>query len=100
MTVDRTPDGRWIVVDGRRWRASDPEIPDDVRTELLHHLGVARRTVCTARAAGDEDAVRRARTHVHAAKVGLGERGVPWWDQDAESRADRWTAALHSLERS
>lgn len=95
--MDRTPDGRWIVVDGRRWRAADPEIPDDVRTALLHHLGVARNAVRTARTAGDDDAVRRARARVQAAKTGLGERGEPWWDQDTGSRARRWNGALREL---
>ena len=28
-SVDRTPDGRWIVVDGRRWRSADPALPAD-----------------------------------------------------------------------
>ncbi|GAA3232757.1 hypothetical protein GCM10017691_27700 [Pseudonocardia petroleophila] len=95
--VDRTPDGRWIVVDGRRWRAADPELPDDVRAELLHHLGVARSAVRTAGRAGDDEAVRRARARVQAAKTGLGERGDPWWEQDADARAARWTAALRTL---
>ncbi|WFG42088.1 hypothetical protein [Pseudonocardia alni] len=35
---ERTPDGRYIVVRGRRWRATDPTIPDDVRS-ALHDLG-------------------------------------------------------------
>lgn len=26
--VERTDDGRYIVVKGRRWRASDPSIPE------------------------------------------------------------------------
>lgn len=92
-----TPDGRWIVVDGRRWRAADPDLPADVRTALLHHLGVARNAVRTARTAGDEDAVRRARARVQAAKTGLGERGEPWWEQDPAARAHRWTEALRTL---
>ena len=57
--VGRTDDGRWIVVDGRRWRAADPALPDDVRTRLLHHLGVARSAVRGAGRADDEDALRR-----------------------------------------
>ena len=40
--AERTPDGRYVVVDGRRWRTADPALPDDVRARLLHHLGVAR----------------------------------------------------------
>lgn len=98
--TERTPDGRWIVVDGRRWRAADPSLPEDVRTTLLHHLGVARSAVRTGRAAGDDAAVRRARDRVQAAKTGLGERGDPWWDQDPQARADRWTTALRTLDGS
>ena len=94
---DRTPDGRWIVVDGRRWRATDPELPDEVRAELQHHLGVARAAVRTGRAAGDDAAVRAARDRVDLAKRGLGERGQPWWEQDGAARRQRWTAALDAL---
>lgn len=97
--VERTDDGRWIVVDGRRWRAQDPELPDDVRQRLLHHLGVGRSGVRAARRAGDDDAVRAARVLVQAAKTGLGERGEPWWEQDADARRARWERALTALER-
>ena len=94
----RTPDGRWIVVDGRRWRAADPELPEPVRTRLLHHLGAARSAVRTAQRAGDDVAVAAARARVDAAKRGLGERGTPWWEQDAEARRARWTTALEALD--
>ncbi|WP_141280153.1 biopolymer transporter Tol [Pseudonocardia hydrocarbonoxydans] len=96
--MERTPDGRFVVVDGRRWRAADPALPEEVRTALLHHLGVARNAVRAARRAGDQDALRRARARVGAAKTGLGERGDPWWEQDDDARAHRWTRALHTLE--
>ncbi|MCF6734642.1 biopolymer transporter Tol [Blastococcus sp. KM273129] len=93
--VGRTDDGRWIVVDGRRWRAADPALPDDVRARLLHHLGVARSAVRTGR--GDDDAVAAARARVQLAKTGLGERGTPWWEQDDAARRARWEAALRAL---
>ena len=96
--VERTEDGRWLVIDGRRWRASDPELPEDVRTRLLHHLGVARSAVRTAGAAGDEAAVRAARDRVQLAKTGLGERGPAWWDQTPGDRTARWTDALARLD--
>jgi hypothetical protein len=92
--VDRTPDGRHIVVDGRRWRTADPALPDDVRTRLLHHLGVARSAV---RNASDEEGVAVARARVQLAKTGLGERGPAWWDQDDEQRRARWETALLEL---
>jgi uncharacterized protein len=94
---ERTPDGRWIVVRGRRWRAADPELPEDVRAELQHHLGRARAAVRTAGSAGDEAAVREARRRVGLAKHGLGERGQPWWEQDGAARRRRWTDALDAL---
>jgi hypothetical protein len=95
--VERTGDGRWLVVDGRRWRAADPELPDDVRDRLLHHLGVARSAVRAAVRADDPDAERTARARVQAAKTGLGERGPAWWDQDSEERRARWEQALARL---
>jgi hypothetical protein len=96
--VERTADGRSVVVDGRRWRTADPALPDAVRARLLHHLGVARSGVRTATQAGDEAAVADARTRVQLAKTGLGERGDPWWEQDDDARRARWEAALRTLD--
>lgn len=79
--VEHTPDGRYIVVDGRRWRASDPGLSPERRDELVHELMDARRAVGAAKRADDEDAERAARARVHAAKVALGERGTPWWEE-------------------
>jgi hypothetical protein len=31
--VDRTDDGRYLVVDGRRWRTADPALPDATRAD-------------------------------------------------------------------
>jgi hypothetical protein len=94
--VERTEDGRWLVVDGRRWRAQDPQLPDDVRARLLHHLGVGRSGVRAAR--GDDAAVAAARARVQLAKTGLGERGTAWWEQDDDERRDRWESALAALD--
>ena len=95
--VEHTADGRWIVVDGRRWRTQDPQLPDDVREQLLHHLGVGRSGVRTAKKAGDDDAVRAARARVQAAKTGLGERGTAWWEESDDERRTRWEDALTEL---
>jgi hypothetical protein len=96
--IGRTDDGRYLVVDGRRWRTADPSLPDDVRARLLHHLVVARSAVRTAGRSGDEAAVADARSRVQLAKTGLGERGVAWWDQYDDERRARWEAALRALD--
>jgi hypothetical protein len=96
--VEHTDDGRWIVVDGRRWRTADPALPDDVRTRLLHHLGVGRSGVRSAGRADDATALAAARARVQLAKTGLGERGEAWWEQDDDARRNRWESALRELD--
>ena len=73
-------DERWIVIDGRRWRRSDPSLPEERRKELVSELMSARSAVGHAKRKGDEKAERAARDRVHAAKVALGERGPKWWE--------------------
>lgn len=93
----RTSDGRWIVVDGRRWRAEDPALPTDAAARLRSHLGRARSAV---RAAATDAERRRARDRVQLAKEGLGERGEAWWDlpgPDRERRAADRLARLDEL---
>ena len=94
MAPERTPDGRYVVVDGRRWRATDPAVPEEVAAELRRRLMAARRDVGAALRAGDRDAERAARARVHAAKTALGERGTPWWEQSDDERRARWEAGL------
>jgi transcription elongation GreA/GreB family factor len=81
MEPERTPDGRYIIVNGRKWRASDPGLSPERRQSLVDDLMDARRAVKAAKQTGDEDAEREARARVHRAKVDLGERGAPWWEQ-------------------
>ena len=88
---ERTPDGRYLVIDGRRWRASDPAIPEERRSELTHVLMAWRREVRRAKGTDDESA---ARAGVNAAKIALGERGTPWWEQSDDERRARWSAEL------
>jgi hypothetical protein len=94
---ERTPDGRFIVIDGRRWRATDPDIPEEEAARLRSLLMRARRDVGTARRGQDIDAERAARARVHTAKLALGERGTPWWEQNAEQRRQRWQNGLDEL---
>lgn len=76
-----TPDGRYIVVRGRLWRASNPDLSESRRQTLVDDLMDARRAVRDAK--GDPSALRHARSRVHTAKEALGERGPVWWDDGA-----------------
>lgn len=84
-------DGHHVVIDGRRWRATDPHIPERLKAELVSELMAARRAVRT-----EGDAVRH---RVQDAKVALGERGDEWWDPTDEGRRARLVAALRTLLR-
>lgn len=84
-----TPDGRYLVIGGRRWRASDPSIPEERRQELTRVLMAWRREVRRTKGTDQE---KTARAGVQAAKVALGERGTPWWDQSDGERRVRWGA--------
>ena len=79
----RTPDGRYIIVRGRLWRAANPTLDPELRTQLVRTLMDARRGVRAARAARDPAAEAEARRAVDAAKTRLGERGPVWWDDGA-----------------
>ncbi|MFK4107543.1 hypothetical protein [Streptomyces sp. NPDC002176] len=92
---EKTPDGHFVVIGGRRWRATDPDVPEDIAARLRRHLMAARRAV---RAAGDQDAERAARARVQRAKVALGERGTPWWVESGERRRRRWEEGLAGLD--
>jgi len=89
---ERTADGHHLIIDGRRWRATDPSIPDGFRQELVDELMAARRAVKSA----EVDARRR----VHDAKTALGERGAPWWeDRTGDAFDERIAAAIRALAR-
>ncbi|TXS49989.1 hypothetical protein [Streptomyces sp. t39] len=93
-----TPDGHFVVIRGRKWRATDPAIPEDPAARLRSHLMAARRAVRAALADGDPGAERAARARVHRAKTALGERGTPWWEQSDEERRRRWRDGLSALD--
>lgn len=73
----------YVLIQGRRWRASDPRIPEVFRAALVAELMSARRAVRAAKNQGPE-AMRAARARVQDAKVALGERGPRWWGPTAE----------------
>lgn len=74
-----TPDGRYLVVRGRLWRATNPDLASGVRDAWVRRLMAARRAVREARRSDDDEALARARKAVDEAKVALGERGPVWW---------------------
>lgn len=87
-----TDDGHHFLIDGRRWRATDPMIPETRRAELTRTLMAWRREV---RRTKGTDAEPTARAGVQAAKVALGERGSPpWWEQTDQQRRQRWEAEV------
>lgn len=81
--VPVTPDGRYIVVRGRLWRASNPGLSEEQREAWVSALMDARRAVGMARRRGDAEAEDAAHRAVDAAKVALGERGPVWWSDGA-----------------
>lgn len=89
--TQRTPDGRWLLVGGRRWRASDPAGPQALRQQLVDELMDARRAV--KEASGGDAATALARARVHDAKVALGGRGEPWWEASSKDAFERRIAA-------
>jgi hypothetical protein len=77
IAAPRTPDGRYIIVRGRLWRASNPALDGAERQRLVDELMNARRAVKEAK--GDRLATVDARRRVDEAKTALGERGPVWW---------------------
>ncbi|HSP36731.1 MAG TPA: hypothetical protein VLR26_03155 [Frankiaceae bacterium] len=81
--VEPTDDGHHVRIDGRLWRATNPDLPEQERAALVRELMSARSAVGWAKRRGDQEAERAARARVHAAKVGLGERGPRWWEDQS-----------------
>lgn len=98
MPTDDHDEERWLVIDGRRWRRTDPVIPDDLAAALRSHLGRGRSAVRSAKRADDEAAVAAARRRVGLAKHGLGERGPYWWERPEHERVADARAALRDLD--
>ena len=81
MTISLTPDGRYIVIEGksgpRLWRASNPALSPEIKQSLVERLMNARRAL--RKAGGHPEAIAKARSEVDTAKRALGERGAVWW---------------------
>jgi len=92
------PDEHFFVVDGRRWRRTDPALPEDVAAALRSHLGRGRNAVKQAKRTGDDDVLEAARHRNGLAKHGLGERGPEWWTRPEADRIADARAALAELD--
>lgn len=89
-----------LTIDGRKWRRTDPSIPEAYRQQLVNELMDARRAVSAALRASDTAAERAARDRVQDAKVALGERGAVWWAEATEAqRKVRAAATIRALLR-
>jgi hypothetical protein len=84
-----TPDRRYFVVRGRLWRQSNPALDRDTHDLLVAELMSARRAVRDAKVGSCD--LADARSRVNDAKVALGERGNPWWD-DGDPDYNRYLA--------
>jgi len=85
-------------IHGRRWRCTDPNIPETLRQELVNVLMQGRRELRVGKGLQVPDASHPARHKVHAAKVALGERGPQWWAPMSDSELDkRMKATLITL---
>jgi hypothetical protein len=100
-----TPDGRYIVIQGRLWRAANPSLPAEAKVRHTRELLNGRRALKAAKLSGDENAIAAARKIVAGAQVGLGERGKVWWKDGApdlnrmlakNSPYAEWFAAVES----
>lgn len=78
--VEATADGHHVIIDGRKWRATNPNLSEEERKRLVSALMRARRDVGKALREGDKTGEEEARARVHKAKVALGERGPKWWE--------------------
>ena len=79
--VEPTPDGHHVIIDGRKWRATNPNLAPQERQTLVNELMSARRAVGAALKSKDAEAEKAARHRVNQAKIALGERGPKWWDE-------------------
>jgi hypothetical protein len=78
-----TPDGRYIVIQGRLWRAANPSLSAEAKVRHTRELLNGRRALKAAKLSGDEEAIGAARKIIAGAQVGLGERGKVWWKDGA-----------------
>ncbi|MBO0595854.1 biopolymer transporter Tol [Nesterenkonia sp. E16_7] len=89
---------RWLVIKGRRWRRTDPALPEELVAALKSHLGRGRSGVGAGKKADDQERVTASRRRVGLAKTGLGERGPYWWELPEAQRIAAAEEALAELD--
>lgn len=62
---------------------SNPDLPADMRQQLVDQLMAGRRQVQAALRSKDPEAEKAGRAVVDEAKRSLGERGPVWWSDSA-----------------
>lgn len=90
-----TPDGRYMIVRGRLWRLSNPNLAPEQRQQFVNQLMDARRAVKAALKSGDPVELRAARAAVDSAKHDLGERGPVWWDDGTPDLNRKLVTSTH-----
>lgn len=71
MKYPVTPDGRYFVVKGKLWRATNPNLSEAERNSYVKNLMDARRAVKQAKSDDDEAGLKAAREQVNQAKIAL-----------------------------
>lgn len=89
---------RWLVIKGRRWRRTDPALPEELVAALKSHLGRGRSGVGAGKKTDDQERVTSSRRRVGLAKTGLGERGPYWWELPEPQRIAAAEQALAELD--
>jgi chorismate mutase len=96
---DASVERAYFTIHGRRWRATDPNLPEPYKAALTRELMDTRRAVKQSK--GPDPTIERcARARVQDAKVALGERGPKWWlPITEEQREARIAATIRALAR-
>jgi hypothetical protein len=101
-----TLDGRYFVERGQLFRRSNPALDAEQRKQLTFELIAARSAALHARRRGDAVAEAAAQARIETAKIALGQRGAPWWQDAAPDLARKpvgttpyapWFAALKQV---
>ena len=88
------PKSAFITVDGRRWRTSDPRIPEPLRQELVNELMARARLVAPATIRCDQPGASTRRFERYSGAEGR-RRGECFCQLFAIARS-RWPGAANS----